>query len=81
MIKRGIITWTLLKKSGWAKAKEGEDRRLRIFSLTPVGKAKFQQALPHWKRAQERFETDLGARTASQLKGSLHEITKPLLKR
>jgi DNA-binding MarR family transcriptional regulator len=71
----------LLKKYGWVKAKEGADRRLRIFSLTPAGKAKFQQALPHWKRAQERFETALGARTASQLKGLLAEVTQASLGR
>lgn len=71
----------LLKKYGWVKAKEGDDRRLRIFSLTPAGKAKFQQALPHWKRAQKRLETALGTRTATQLRGLLAEVTQASLER
>jgi DNA-binding MarR family transcriptional regulator len=60
-------TLALLKKRGWVKVEEGEDRRLRIFSLTPAGKTKLQQSLPHWKRAQERFERALGPQRTSQL--------------
>jgi DNA-binding MarR family transcriptional regulator len=45
----------LLKDHGWVQvqAKEGEDRRMRIFRLTKAGREKFQQSLLHWKQAQE----------------------------
>ena len=68
----------LLKKRGWVQAKEGEDRRFRIFSLTPAGRAKFQQALPHWKRAQDLIEKELGQETIARLSGSLMEVTRVL---
>jgi DNA-binding MarR family transcriptional regulator len=70
----------LLKKRGWVQAKEGEDRRLRIFSLTPAGRAKFQQTLPHWKRAQERVQNVLGEKAMTQLSGSLMEVTRASLR-
>lgn len=69
----------LLKKRGWVQAKEGEDRRLRIFSLTPAGRAKFKQALPHWKRAQDRVQKALGGKAMAQLSGSLMDVTRALL--
>ncbi len=63
----------LLKKRGWVQAKEGEDRRLRIFRLTKAGREKLQQALPRWKRAQDRLRTALGEETLAQLGGLLAE--------
>jgi DNA-binding MarR family transcriptional regulator len=69
----------LLKKRGWVQAKEGEDRRLRIFSLTPAGRAKFQQALPHWKRAQDVLEKELRQEAMARLSGSLMEVTRVLV--
>lgn len=65
----------LMKKRGWVQAKEGDDRRLRIFSLTPAGRAKYLSGLPHWKRAQDRLRTALGEKAASQLSGLLAEVT------
>jgi DNA-binding MarR family transcriptional regulator len=71
----------LLKKRGWVQAKEGEDRRLRIFSLTPAGRTKFQQALPHWKRAQDVLEKELRPEAMARLSGSLMEVTRVLWQR
>ena len=71
----------LLKKRGWVDAKEGVDRRFRIFRLTPAGRAKFQQALPRWKRAQDRIEKALGQETMARLSGSLMEVTQASLGR
>lgn len=68
-----------LKKRGWVRVKEGEDRRLRMFSLTPAGRARYQQALPHWKRAQERLEKALGEKAMARLSGSLMEVTRASL--
>ena len=65
----------LMKRRGWVQAKEGDDRRLRIFSLTPAGRAKYLRGLPHWKRAQDRLRTALREGAASQLSGLLAEVT------
>ena len=66
----------LLKKRRWIEEKEGEDRRFRIIRLTAAGRTKFQQSLPHWKRAQDYMQTALGARTVAQLTGLLARATQ-----
>jgi DNA-binding MarR family transcriptional regulator len=66
----------LLKDHGWVQAKKGEDRRMRIFRLTKAGRDKFQQALPHWKQAQEQLRTALGAKSTGELSALLAEITR-----
>lgn len=65
----------LLRKRGWVQEKEGDDRRFRIIRLTTVGRAKLQQSLPHWTRAQDRMQRALGAQTMSQLAGLLAQVT------
>ena len=64
----------LLRKRGWVKAKEGVDRRFRIFSMTNAGKEKYRQAMPHWKRAQDRLEKTLGATSVAQLTEILGKV-------
>ncbi len=66
----------LLKKRGWVQAKEGDDRRLRLFRLTTAGREKFQQSMRRWKRAQERLRTALGEETMGQLGGLLAEVAQ-----
>lgn len=66
---------TLMSKHGWVRAKRGDDRRFRIFGLTPAGRAKFQQSLPDWNRAQERLRTALGEDTMGQLGPLLSRVT------
>jgi DNA-binding MarR family transcriptional regulator len=66
----------LLKEHGWVQAKEGDDRRVRLFRLTKAGKEKYQESLPHWKRAQEQLRTALGEKTMGQLGGVLAEVTR-----
>ena len=66
----------LLKKRGWVQAKEGDDRRLRIFRLTTAGREKFRRSLRHWKQAQDRVRTALGEKTMGQLSGVLAEVTR-----
>ncbi len=66
----------LLRDHGWVRAKQGGDRRMRIFSLTHAGREKFQQSLRHWNRAQNQLRTVLGVKTTGQLSGLLAEITR-----
>jgi DNA-binding MarR family transcriptional regulator len=66
----------LLKEHGWVQAKEGDDRRVRLFRLTKTGREKFQECLPRWRRAQDRLRAALGEKIMSQLGGVLTEITR-----
>lgn len=66
----------LLKKRGWVRAKEGDDRRMRIFRLTKAGQEKFEQSMRHWKRAQDQVQATLGEKTMGQLRGLLAEVTE-----
>jgi len=67
----------LLKNRGWIQEKkEGEDRRFRNIRLTSAGRSKFQQTLPHWKRAQDRLQTALGEGMMRQLASVLAQVTE-----
>jgi DNA-binding MarR family transcriptional regulator len=66
----------LVKRHGWVESNEGDDRRMRIFRLTTAGRARFQQSLPHWQRAQDRVQKALGEKAIAQLTGSLMEVTR-----
>jgi DNA-binding MarR family transcriptional regulator len=63
-----------LKKQGWVQGQEGDDRRVRIFRLTPAGRAKLQHGLPHWKRAQARIEGALGGPSMRKLEMLLTRV-------
>src|SRR5260370_6205985 len=47
------------------------DRRVRLIALTKEGIAKFNEARPYWKRAQERFEEVFGEEEAAKLRSVL----------
>ena len=65
----------LLRERGWIQEKEGEDRRFRLIRLTTTGRAKLQDSLPHWKRAQDRMQSALGEDMMRRLTGLLTEVT------
>jgi DNA-binding MarR family transcriptional regulator len=64
----------LLRKRGWIREKEGEDRRFRMIRLAPAGQEKLQHAVPHWKHAQGRMQRTLGEQALGQLGGLLVQI-------
>jgi DNA-binding MarR family transcriptional regulator len=57
------LTRTLepLRKSGWIRARPGDDRRERRWSLTPAGERQRVGAAPHWEAAQARLRARIGA--------------------
>jgi DNA-binding MarR family transcriptional regulator len=69
----------LLKDHGWVQAKEGDDRRVRLFRLTKAGREKFQECLPHWKRAQEQLQNAMGEKKMRELGAALAEVTRVLV--
>jgi DNA-binding MarR family transcriptional regulator len=64
----------LLKNKGWIRDKEGADRRIRIIGLTPAGRTKLKQAMPHWKRAQDRIEEAIGEPAMNQMRTMLERV-------
>lgn len=52
------------------------DPRQRVFSLSSAGARRLEQALPLWRRAQEEFESGMGAREAARLRGALLALAK-----
>jgi DNA-binding MarR family transcriptional regulator len=65
----------LLKRRGWIQEKQGEDRRFRMIRLTAAGRVKFQQSMPHWKRAQDRMQRAIGEATVGRLDELLAQVT------
>ena len=59
------LTRTLrtLVERGWMKTNPGEDRREKLLSLSATGRKKFQQARPHWERAQAMLRQKVGDET------------------
>ena len=57
------LTRTLepLRKSGWIRARAGDDRRQRHWSITPAGERRRAAAAPRWEAAQARLRKRLGA--------------------
>lgn len=68
------LTRTLepLRKSGWIRARAGDDRRERLWSITPAGERQRAKTTPHWEAAQARMRTRLGA---SAFQSLLTELT------
>lgn len=57
------LTRTLepLRRSAWIRGRAGEDRRERLWSLTPAGERQRAQTAPRWEAAQARLRARLGA--------------------
>ncbi len=60
---------------------ESSDRRAKQVALTPGGRRKIEEALPHWRRAQGRFVAELGeaqwSALAAQLDAMLAALASP----
>jgi DNA-binding MarR family transcriptional regulator len=63
-----------LEAEGLVAFGAGADRRARRVAVTARGRAALRRALPHWKRAQERFERELGAKRHHALFALLDEV-------
>jgi DNA-binding MarR family transcriptional regulator len=72
------LTRTLesLRKSGWIRARAGDDRRQRLWSLTPAGDRQRADAAPHWEAAQVRLRARLGAGRFQSLLSELAHVAE-----
>lgn len=64
----------VLEKRGLVAIEPGEDRRVRLVSLTPEGHAVLAQALPLWKQAQAEVKERFGQQQWQTLLSLLSEI-------
>ena len=66
-------TVALLKKSGLVSVRVGDDRRVRVITLTPKGLERFAVAMPFWDRAQARADALL---SLDELRGVARKVRK-----
>lgn len=52
------------------------DKRERVITLTPAGKAKVKAVLPLWRRAQQTFEQNFGTDRALELRMLLRAVVE-----
>ena len=64
----------LLKKQALIEMIPGEDRRIRLVTLTTQGEEVLMQALPLWEQAQANMLNKLGSEKAGQLLELLSEV-------
>ena len=69
-------TLGLLRKQGWIRAKRGNDRRERLFSLTRAGMRQMAKAQPHWKLAEQRLRQKLGTAAWKRMKKTVSRMTE-----
>ena len=62
-----------LVDAGWLVLAAGTDARSRIVAVTPAGRAKREEALLHWKVAQENLNKLLGSARVLSLHGLINE--------
>lgn len=54
-------------RDGLITVGSGDDKRVKILSLSKEGEALYQEALPHWKQAQTRVKELLGEQMVDQM--------------
>lgn len=68
-------TLAILRRRGWVAERRGADRRERLLSLSPGGKAQLNRALPEWKKIQARLRGQLGGGRWKNLLKLANEVT------
>jgi DNA-binding MarR family transcriptional regulator len=63
-----------LERDGLLVVGPGSDGRTRRISLTSRGRTGLVAASPHWQRAQEEFETALGAGASRNLRAAMRHV-------
>src|SRR5262245_10057619 len=65
----------VLERRGWVARRHGNDRRQRIYAITPSGRRQVKAARAGWRRAQERLSSVLGADTLVALTTATARMT------
>src|ERR1700716_3538012 len=72
-------TLSLLRKQGWVRVRHGEDRRERLFRLTPAGERQMTAAQPDWEPAERRLRHELGDGGWKNMKDATFRLTPAAL--
>lgn len=65
-----------LERGGFVtSARKPGGSRWFVFSVSPAGLRKREQALPLWQAAQQEYETLIGAERAASMRRDFHELT------
>jgi DNA-binding MarR family transcriptional regulator len=77
-LERTTLTRNLgvLRRKGIVEIGRGKDERMRLLSLTPLGRRLLKRALPHWERAQEAAVSALGADNSQRFSNALWAINE-----
>lgn len=74
-------TLALLAQQGWIRVIRGADRRERVIELTPPGRRKMREAMPHWERAQKGLQRQVGDEAWGMLEEALQRVTEAVRER
>lgn len=72
-------TLAIMERQGWIARREGEDRREWRIQLSKAGRSQFEQALPHWEKAQALVRKKLGERGWGDAMKFTNEITRAVV--
>ena len=63
-----------LVRAALVEQNAGEDRRRRVLTLSPEGRARLEAARPAWRQAQRRVRAELGYGRVEELLGELRAL-------
>lgn len=63
-----------LVRAALVEQNAGEDRRRRVLTLSPEGRARLEAARPAWRKAQRRVRAELGYDRVDELLGELRAL-------
>ena len=65
-----------LEKNGYITVEPGKDKRQRVVSLTDEGRSALAEALPVWKKTQQKMKQGLGMERWGNLMSSLSGLVE-----
>ncbi|GAB4351170.1 MAG: MarR family winged helix-turn-helix transcriptional regulator [Gammaproteobacteria bacterium] len=73
---RSTLTRNLrpMVRSGWIRIESGADKRQRAVVITQAGKAKFEEALPLWKKTELTLRSAMGKEEVALLRDLLDRV-------
>jgi DNA-binding MarR family transcriptional regulator len=68
-------TLAIMEREGWIGSRTGQDRRERLLSLSKVGRAQFNRALPYWENVQQELRAQFGNKRWNELFNLTNQVT------
>ncbi len=70
-----------LEKNGLLKVEPGEDRRMRIVSITEEGRKKLAEAFPLWKKTQDEIKGMMGLDSWTSMVSKISDLVNQIQER